>query len=500
MKKYSKQKGFSTIEISVALLIITVGLTAATLVIFGGRSFSSDSGLDNEALYKAQRQIEDARASARASFGSVISSSSNDGIYFKEVVVSSGSQPYSKNVISRISWTAPGPRSEKIELSTTLSDWKNALVKNQPCLTPLSGDWQHPQMAFYEFGKDLLGDSSSGYPLTGITVLNSKLYVTVNNTNGNNFPSLFIFDVSKPGVKPALLTSADNDPGVKSGLNAITVNGNYAYVANANNPNFSTCATCGQLQIFDISKTPPQVIDTFKVPGVTGKNGQSIGTSIFYKGGIVYLGLAKTPDGATGDTEFNLIDVGGGGHGGSPTSPVFLGGYQVGNGVNAIYAKGKYAYIATPNSENMTILDVSDPTHPTRAGGYSPGIGSNGESLFVTGSTVYLGRTFGTNEFYILNVQNPASITVLGSKDIGSGSSTSINGVVLRSNLAFLITNTQFQIWNVANPASITQWATPLSLPAGSGTTISCSTDNSIYVGSLPSNDKGFISIITPGP
>jgi len=469
---------------------MTLALTSVILVTFSNQSTSIDSQTNNEALAKAQEQLENMRALSRQDFNLVNSKTTvNDGTYNKNISVMD-IDFFTKKVTSSVSWTTIN-RSSSIQLSTLITN-PQAANGGSTCSSVLSGDWKNPIQKFYEFGKDLLvpSDPSSGFPITDISAASGKLYVTVNNTDGNNFPNFFIFDISNSNIKPVFLTSVDNDTSVKAGLNAITVAGKYAYVANANGSNFSTCTTCGQLQIIDISATPPQVKKTFKIPGVIGKNGQSIGQSIFYKNAYVYLGLAKTLSGP----EFNVINVQ------DPLNPIYKGGYSVGNGVNKIFVKNNYAYIATPNSENMTIIDVViDPANPTRVGGYSPSGGSNGESITVVGSTAYLGRTFGTNEFYILNVQNPGSISVLGSKDIGTGSNTSINGLIIRDYLAFLITKVKFEIWNISNPASITQWATPLNLPGGSGTAIGCS-GNYIYVGSLPSNNKGYISIISPGP
>jgi hypothetical protein len=164
--------------------------------------------------------------------------------------------------------------------------------------------------------------------------------------------------------------------------------------------------------------------------------------------------------------------------------------------------KGNYAYIATPNTENLTILDISNPNSPHRIGGFTPPIGSNnGESIYVVGSTAYLGRTFGSNEFYILNTSNPASIISSGSKDLGSNNSTSINGLVVRASLSFLLTNSQFQILSISNPANIASVSSILLSDFGAvgGITLNCS-GNYLYAALSSSQgiNKDIISIITP--
>ncbi len=136
-----------------------------------------------------------------------------------------------------------------------------------------------------------------------------------------------------------------------------------------------------------------------------------------------------------------------------------------------------YAYIASPHSNELIILDViTNPASPTLVGSYdAPGGGGNngnGKSLYLVGNTLYFGRTLlSGNEFYILNNTNSeTSLPVLGSKNIlNGGNSSSVNGIIIRDYLAFLITNGEFQTFRIDDPTNITQYASPLTLPPGSG-------------------------------
>ena len=144
---------------------------------------------------------------------------------------------------------------------------------------------------------------------------------------------------------------------------------------------------------------------------------------------------------------------------------------------------------------------MSDPDSPVQVGSFNaPSGAGNGKSLYLVGDKLYLGKTTGAgNDFHILNNTNPeSSLPELGGRDM----MTSVNGVLVRNFLAFLITsNGQFQTWRIDNPESITEYASPLILPPGSGgglqgTATDCE-GNYIYVGSQSSNVKGYISIIT---
>lgn len=510
-------KGSSTIEFVIAFAVLILSLTAVISVTFGNQSVSVDTQTNTEALSMAQNMLEQARIAALFEFQSVNPATTiaqrGPLLYTKDLEVEQEEDLFTKKITAHITWPADGNRTLNTQLTTLLTN-PDATSGGDTCSSVLEGDWTNPQKTEYEFGADILNDTSSGFPITSIQSFNHKLYVTVSNEHGNNDGTFFILDIADPSIKPVFLDELDNNPNVSEGLNDVAVDGDhYAYVANAYGANFTTCVNtdgtnlgCGQLQVIDIGVSPPVVVFSYKIPGVTGSAGQGIGTRVFYKDGIVYLGLAK----ATG-SEFHTIDVGGGGTpGASPLNPLHLGEYEINNGVNAIQVRSHYAYIASPNDEELKILDVSDPTFPTLVGGFdAPGGGGNngnGKSILLVGNTLYLGRTLlNGDEFYILNNENSEmQLPVLGSKNIlNGGSNSSVNGIVIRDYLAFLITHEEFQTWRIDNPADIMQYANPLTLPPGeggglNGTAADCE-GNYIFVGSESSNDKGYLSVITGG-
>lgn len=508
-----KNRGFATLEILIAFMVITLSIGAVVMLAFGNQSVAIDSETNNEALYKAEQMLEEARSISRNDFADVNPLPVfpfifiQDNVYKKKLLVEPiVGDPYTKKVTSDITWKVDGGRDQTITLSTLLTD-KEAVASGNTCNSVLSGDWTNPQMTSYEFGRDLLvpSDPSSGFPIGDIDVKDKKLYIVANNSNGNNMPTLFKFDITDPTQKPAFISSMDNNSGVKAGLNALHVAGKYAYVANAHRADFDTCVSgisCSQLQVIDLDTM--MVVGKLKMPGVTGGGGQSIGTSIFYKDGVVYLGLAKTASGP----EFNMIDVGGGGFAGaSPTNPIYMRGFSVGHGVNAILVKNKYAYIASPHSEELKIVNIENPGPIVQVGQFDAPLGGgnngNGKSIYMVGSTLYLGRTLlNGNEFYILNNTNSeTSLPIWGSRDVKDldGNNTSINGVLIRDYLAFLLTNKDFQVLKIdktTTPYTITPHATVLPTPGGSGTTMDCE-ENYIYFASLLSNGKGYIAKVT---
>ena len=515
------QSGIATLEMLIALTILVLSITAVILLVFGGQSVTADTQTNNEALYKAQELLERARALSREDFNLVNPvPATNDDIYQKSVDVETLPDFLPKRLTSNVTWTGDHNRQLSITLSTLLtspSGYNNGLFCNSVLTNP--GGWKNPIHYEHE-STDLVdqasGNNSDGLGISDLAVLNQRIYIAadaVANNNDNFYISSLPNDPIQWPAHQGYMGSVDTNQDGSGGLAAVVTapidNKIYAFVANT-----SSVASKGQLQIIDVTSPTPTgwnpAITRYTLPTVSTTK---LGSSIFYSNGYIYLGLTAT---ANGGTEFNVIDVGGGGLPASPTNPIRKGGYFVGNTVNSIFVRGDYAYIATPNTENMTIIDISVPTDPQRVGG-SPSLvgGNNGESVYAVGTNVYLGRTFGSNEFYILNATDLANVSITGTQDVGTGSQTSVNGLAVRDYLAFFMTKAQFQVWNISSPGSITPWTsdnttnsflTFSDFISGNGNSITGSSlfcaGNNFYISikTPQGQNKDVIWILTAGP
>jgi hypothetical protein len=221
--------------------------------------------------------------------------------------------------------------------------------------------------------------------------------------------------------------------------------------------------------------------------------------------------LTSTP----GGTEFNVIDV----H--DPLNPDWLGGYSLqGHAVNAINVRNGYAYLAHPAGasglarEELTVLDVTNPAQPRRVSGfYAPeGLGGNGKSLALNSDRIYLGRTTSKisgptdtlPEFLALNGRDPLVLPTIPLGSLNLTTAESVNGLVVRGTLAFLLTSSQLQSWDLANVAA-PQPFTPqakasefLALP-GKGVSLDCEGDT-LYAGGTTDDNRSFLEIFTPSP
>lgn len=500
-------RGFSTIEIVIALGILSTTLAAVVMVSFGSQALLEEGEMNAEALQKAQEVLEQEAANARKDFKLVHTiAATQDGAYQTSATVSMWpGDPYTTKRIEAIaSWQDERSVSHSVTLTQLVSDFSDptTLDTSEPSL---SGDWTHPRSTDRIFASgDLLSSSApSGYTFSttntigAIDAYHGMLYVATAATASAHSDSLFIFDISNP-IDPRYRGSIDNNSASTKGMNAVAGVGGYAYAANAFGSNFKTCkigANCAQLQIFDVTD-PTSIaspinflIPTSSPPYVYGTGGQAAGKTLFYADGYLYVGLTKTAHGP----EFNIIDV----H--DPHNPHWLGGYQVGNSINQIYVRNGFAYLASDDkSRELLVLDVHDPSAPTPVSFFDPSgtLGyETGQSMYLIGDTVYLGMgaAGGFPELYVLDIAHPTAPASTGSRVIGS----TILGMFADNKLAYLLASTiqQFQILDVSDPTSIAPYASAITLP-GTVAALDCE-GNYFYVGSN-NGATGNVSIISP--
>jgi hypothetical protein len=461
---YRAGRGFSTVEMLIAMSVLVISLSAIILVSFGTQSILVDSQTNSEAISKAQEFLEKEQSLARKDFKLVNPrATSTEDIY--KIKVDVESQPDSdfltKKVTATVSWPDQYNRGLNIKLSAFITNFENA-VGGDTCDSVLSGNWANPDIS-----NIFVGNTNSNASLS-VDAYKKKLYAAISEANATDASTIFVYDLDNP-KNPILKSSIDNGD-TKAGINDIHATDGYLYVAKA------TGSASGQMQIFDISGwTPVQVGYDFKVDGATG-----IGKSIFYKDGYIYLGLT-----ADSGPELHIIDV----H--SPSNPFEVGSYSVGSDINAIYVKGKNVYLATSNNKELVVLDISNPTSPVQADSFNdPGSG-NGKSLYLVGDRLYLGKTAdsGNPELYILN--NPEHSPISASSSLGI--SSSVNGLLVRDYLTFLITNSQFQIWNTDNYLNIVpKYSYSLT---GIGSSLDCE-GNYLYAGSVDASNRAYLSVI----
>ena len=476
MDALKRQRGFSILEILIAMAIAVISITGVIVAVgvFSSGTTANLSGsqssilageTSSDALLFGQRLLERERALGREDFRLVnpFSTTSTSGplVYSAEVNVALQPEYLTKLVEISVHWLGEYGAHKNVKLTGLVGNLDNVSAPDT-CNSILSGDWSNPRTI------NVASIDIDPSVSTDITAAQGKAYIT-GSYIGNSL-DFFVVDVADAAA-PYIMSSLNTGPG----LNAVALAGNYAYVANR--------STAGQLQVIRIADPHHPVLATStRVVGALG-----VGNSISYYNGMVYLGL--TANG--GGPQFVAFDVS------SSTNPIRRGSLTIGHDVNAIRVKGKYAYIATPDPEELKIYDVDDPSNMIRASGSGTlsDSTSNGKSVDVVGRTVFLGRTIGLSssakQLYLFDATNAAldPLPLLGSADVDD----SINDLIVRSNFAFLSTNSELAIYSLSDTNSIAKVGS-LTLSAASSA-LACE-GNLMYVGLANPHDT--LKIIGP--
>ena len=141
-------------------------------------------------------------------------------------------------------------------------------------------------------------------------------------------------------------------------------------------------------------------------------------SSVFVRGSYAYVTCGSSTN------ELQIIDVS------DPTSP-FLAG-SIGDGAGgallnnpvSVFVSGSYAYVASAGSDALEIIDVTTPSSPAHAGSITDGTGgaslSSPYSVFVSGTNAYV-ASYLSNALEIVDVTTPASPVHNGSLTNGTG-------------------------------------------------------------------------------
>jgi uncharacterized secreted protein with C-terminal beta-propeller domain len=267
----------------------------------------------------------------------------------------------------------------------------------------------------------------TGNMSTDIDARDSTAYLTANGSNQAQ-PDFYMVDTTQ--TRPTIISSLNTGPG----LSALALATPYIYVANQ--------STISQMQVIDIhARGVPKVVGEVKLPLPEASTTPSIGKSIFYRNGYVYLGTAKW-DGA----ELYIINVS------NPKVPTIVGSFETNTLINDIYVIGDRAYLATSDEYQMRVLDISNKNNPQLLYTFSPSgwQTQEGKTLNYFEDVLSLGRTVGgfnvvtNHEAFIFSSSSPQNIAY--SADIPGG----VYGILNRNPYIYILTHTvgsEFQVF-----------------------------------------------------
>lgn len=490
--------GFSTIEILITFAVGIVFLTAAMLVAFSdptlARSISLDSGqaatldiaLDSTALATSTNNISSTTAKLLKNWNASISS-----------IAQTGTNPYAitptivdiapcfKTISNETGWSRSfGNRSHTMTFGTGLANLNIARALGRDGCDPTPpGDWGNPQNPNWQTSPSAIDGTQSG--LAAATI-NGTPYVFITTTNTTQKKDIWVINVTNT-ASPSVVNSLETgDNSHKNGLNDIAVvttsAGTYGYVLQNTTDN--------QLQTINLSNPTGSlsVANTISfVPyGVTTAGTNPQGKVITYNNGRLYIGLYTTIG-----PELLVFDVKN-----NPAAPQYVGSINAGfdHSINDIVINGNYAYLAikpgSPPTGNTTkelmIINVSGSTPVDTGNGFNANTGANdteaATTLYHIGSKLYMGRekvsAAAERDFYVFDISNPTTPTVLKSKTmttIGSGGSMGtprIIDLIVQGKIGFFVTTDStapFQIFDVVSNSSdivpISNCTNSLNLP-----------------------------------
>jgi hypothetical protein len=476
-----KNSGIITLELLIAFAVIVLCISGVIMVVFSNQSISIDLETNNEAISKAQKLLEDARAESREDFDGVVSFTTPDGIYTKTLEVVDPPPTPCKNLVhSVVSWTM-GLRTLSTNLSTFFTDIAEAQAQGADCpsYSP-EGGWRFPNSLLSREAKytAAFGDTTTPQPegdggtkATDLDVLNKIIYVTATSSSGKDtffiFDATDVFDVTMPPITGSLKEATV--------LNAIDVayypdtGKTYAFVAGYKEDTLGTCGPglhkpyIEQLQVYNVTDIDnPVKIGAASLDNISPCLTDPAAYSIYYYDEKVYLGtsyLLCSGCPAGQNNELQVFDVS------DPTNPTLDDKIKINRDVNDIIVKDGVLYLATgPGSTNpYTPLRIYDLNTHNLISYFNHNTTQEGTALFLSGNRLYLGlekAPTGGKEFYILNKTFPlqAPLPTLGYKNLGLHSGKEVAGIQVAGNYAFIGTNDSnpgFFVLNIKVPSTV---------------------------------------------
>ncbi len=448
MSKFSrtKQSGFSTIELLLAVALLAIAFGSVILVVFGNQKVSVDTQTNNEAIHGVEKLLEEARILAKQNFATPLVYSASlparaeDGTTINNFYTVTRSETYISDCVKKItakySWNDEN-RPQVVELSTEVSDPTIPFLTGTDCSpigSPPGGGgvpaWHDCASATHA---DISPSGNEGRDIELFRVGSTRYAAIASYHSSAADHDLWIYNVSYVN---SMSFVASLDTGAK-GLIALQVaqlGGNgpiYAFGLTDENNN--------QLRIYDLSTTvtAPAVVGAgpFSIPGGAVK-------TLYYFDKKLYV--------ASG-TQLVVIDVS------TPSLPVLSAPISIGSEINQIAVRNGYAFLAT--SDNNGELKAVNLSNTSQIYSFDASGNNDGTSVFIAGGVAFLGRdsSGAVPDFYTVNISNPATMTAFDSADLGHNNGAVVD-IRVNGGFAFIAStdpNDEFDVWNVTDVTNI---------------------------------------------
>ncbi|MBT4516607.1 MAG: hypothetical protein HOC78_01815 [Candidatus Komeilibacteria bacterium] len=520
MRKLAKQRGFSLMELLIAisfistmtLLIVTVSVSNNKLryineertqalfystealeavelmnwndLITGVGDYSVElSG--NVWVLNSGSQLLDNKYTRTISVEDVYRLDSSNGHSYGEIVTNGGYfDPDTKKATVSIAWDSKAGSSKVESFQSYFYRWK---AERWTQTDWVGGDGQaswidDTQFASKDLGVDIAvpgvatlksgfidwsdATTTANFNVPGnfdqndVYELNGMAYlVTENNSSGSEFYVLDVSDIYNPVERSSLNIGAS--------VNSVVVKDDYAYLATDSNTK--------ELVTIDVSDVySPSIVDTQDLSGNSNAFDVVVDETELYlvKGDDLY--------------SFSLLD---------PAEPDYLDKIDVDDTARELFLSENNVYIATEEDDaEFQIVDVTNPANLNQIGEYDLDGNLKGTDVFVLGNTAYISTQNSGSypEFYIFEISDPSDPAYIGAYDIGETvHSFSIIGPYALIGTNFL--NEELSVIDISAPAT----PSPVSQFDLSGYVLGMSANCSVIYAATSSNDGEFFIIST---
>ena len=447
----SHNRGFSTLELMIAMTLMSMGLVGAVSANYAAQYWSITSETSNEGLYKAKTKLEDMRSLVKQDFYQIVStpptisqdpsdpadaSCIKGGLCYSVQTIVTDLSSCSKYIEARVSWQIYGYPETTTSLYTNLTNSSEATALGGDCiLNQPGGSWASA-------APQIVGSLtfSPGKLLSSIDTLHKKIYVTAATS-----PYLLAYAApTSVGQSPSLLGSIGstklNDIDVEKDL---ATGRTYAFVAKH--------STTLQLSVYDVTDpAAPSLVTEKKLKGIIPPGVFSEGWKVFVYGGRLYMTTRETSG-----NEFHIFNID------TPAQPIEIGtGFQLNRTVNDVVVREqkvggvvhRFAFLAADaDTSELSILDVTGDSITEVASVDLPG-NQDGLSIFVLGRQLYFGRQSNVSgpELYTFDVSNPSSLSLasmIGQGEVGAD----VHTIKVTGPHTFVGTSKsgqEFQVWS----------------------------------------------------
>lgn len=476
-KKPMNRRGISTIELLVALMVLTMALTASSFAAFITPGVVADAKSEVAAIEAARMNLV-------------------SGTSTREVALES------ENFLLRLSsvnWNNWQSESRTASLSSVLQED----YRPEACDPFTSGNWSLPRLVHsYSLQDTAFFPASAGInSISSLTVTPRTLSVSIGSTSQPAAPTSLFFSLTDTSA-PRFIRAFDNASTSRIGNSASTAIDNTFFVGNAfGSASPSTCSdaiSCAQVIVYEMREQAVSVRSSIALSMASAPYAQVSGgatapaASLAYRDGFLYVGLQKTIHG----DEFNIIDA----H--DVMHMRWVSGYSIGRTVTNIVIRGEKAYVSTDDPiRELMVFDVSNPANPIRIASWNaPGASTFG---YGAASTVYensirFGRSYSASaaEFELLSLSEAGLITETGSIDSGTTKDPeSVRSLLTQDRNTFMLLSHKLIVLDTHDHLHALQLAT-YDLPSGStGAALACR-NNQLYLGWNEVSGAGHIDVL----